>query len=202
MFNGLCIECFSILCLRLYNDSCKAPVRAELTTPGLLDQGSNRWAMGTFLPCFSMVAAKFLHKHPICKARRPEHSSCYLKCVISVIKSLYFVNRYIVNTLGCLVSIFRAKNIIDSLATSVLVYVQCIECFSILCLRLYKDSCKAPVRVELTTPGLQDQCSNRWAMEPYRSDFPWYQQNFYTKTQFAKPEDLSIHRVISSAWLV
>ena len=24
---------------------------------------------------------------------------------------------------------------------------------------------KPPVRIELTTPGLQDQCSNHWAME-------------------------------------
>ena len=124
MLNGLCIECFSFFFLRLYIDSCKAPVRVELTTPGLLDQCSNRWAMEPFLPCFSMVAAKFLHKHSVCKARRPEHSSCYLNCVISVIKSLSFVNRFIVNTLRCLVSIFRAKNMIDSLATSVLVYVQ------------------------------------------------------------------------------
>ena len=26
---------------------------------------------------------------------------------------------------------------------------------------------KPPGRIELPTPGLQDQCSNRWAMEAY-----------------------------------
>ena len=26
-----------------------------------------------------------------------------------------------------------------------------------------------PVRIELTTPGLQDQCSSHWAMEAYIS---------------------------------
>ena len=33
-----------------------------------------------------------------------------------------------------------------------------------------------PVRIELTTPGLQDQCSSHWAMEAYISVQKWYIQ--------------------------
>ena len=33
------------------------------------------------------------------------------------------------------------------------------------CNLIWREKCKPPVRIELTTPGLQDQCSSHWAME-------------------------------------
>ena len=37
-----------------------------------------------------------------------------------------------------------------------------------------KEIClKPPVRIELTTPGLQDQCSNHWAMEAGWLNYIW-----------------------------
>ncbi len=36
---------------------------------------------------------------------------------------------------------------------------------------IYSLKCQPPVRIELTTPGLQDQCSSHWAMEAYEICF-------------------------------
>ena len=45
-----------------------------------------------------------------------------------------------------------------------------------------------PVRIELTTPGLQDQCSNPWAMEAYELivDYILHYTQKTTKLEFVK----------------
>ena len=106
----------------------QAPVRIELTTPGLRDQCSCHWAM------------------------KPEGCSFWLR-KSGVPLFMWFQRRELLPPTSL------ERGLKSGRVVQVMVAVK------------LQGRAQAPVRIELTTPGLLDQCSNHWAMKPQSCSF-------------------------------